>query len=71
MSDIIHNEPGILEEQCPNCGSINSHFDDEGKFHLCHVCDHAWSFDSDDPDYDDVDVDEEYLYSLYGVGNNA
>ncbi|NJR15736.1 MAG: hypothetical protein HC785_08485 [Calothrix sp. CSU_2_0] len=70
MSDIIHNKPGINEEQCPNCGSEDSTFDDEGKFYVCNVCGHCWAFDRDDSDYYDVDVDPEYLYSVYGIKEN-
>ncbi|PAX58378.1 hypothetical protein [Brunnivagina elsteri] len=63
---IIHNELGIDESKCQNCGSTDSFFDPESHHWMCRVCGCCWMFDRDDPDYDEPD-DELSLLDTDGV----
>ena len=42
-------------EQCPNCGSSNTSYDEAFGFHKCEDCSELWAHDKDDPDYEDCE----------------
>lgn len=42
-------------EQCPNCGSSETYYDEAFGFHKCEECSELWGHDKDDPDYEDCE----------------
>ena len=46
--------------ECPECRStlLNLTYDEGEGFWRCNVCRHIWALDTDDPDYDEQDLDE-------------
>lgn len=49
--DVYVVDEQTVKEKCLNCGSVDSVFDEFIGFYQCNVCQHAWAFDEDDPDY--------------------
>lgn len=45
-----------IKEECLNCGSIDSIFDEPNGFYKCNVCQNVWAFDEDDPDYRELET---------------
>jgi hypothetical protein len=50
-----------VNEFCPECDSLNIHFDSVFGFYKCEDCCIVWGSDSDDPDYQEIEdsLDEE------------
>ncbi len=44
---------------CPQCGSQAIKYDEDFGFYKCSQCEHCWAYDADDPDYDEIDDDED------------
>lgn len=54
--DVYVADENIIKEQCQNCGSIDSTFDEFMGFYQCKTCDSCWQFDDDDPDYRELET---------------
>ena len=44
---------------CPKCQSKNIEFDEAFGFYKCNDCEHSWAYPEDDPDYDELEDDED------------
>lgn len=44
-----------IAEPCPSCGGRNTVFDSVFRFWKCDDCSSVWAYDTDDPDYDELE----------------
>ena len=49
----------MATELCPKCGSTETTFNQTYGFWICNKCKETWAHDEDDPDYDEIDDEED------------
>lgn len=51
------NYSDLEPEQCPDCGSKHTRTDSLFNWHKCEDCSAMWGFDENDPDYDEIPLE--------------
>lgn len=65
------DEAGLVVEgeNCPDCNSSNTRYDNGFGFWKCEDCSTVWGHDKDDPDYDEPDICPECQREASGILN--